>query len=299
MHGRGTNRRRIDAVIAEFAARQNGIVARVQLLAAGVSPHAIDQRVKSGLLRVLHRGVYQVGPAAPFGMQMAAVLASGMSARVSHRSAAGMWELLPDTPSSVVDVTVTGRDPGQRPGVRLHRLREGSADEATILKGVPVTTMARTVLDIATTVSDRELERAAARAERAGVAAAMLVATAHRHARHPGARRLRRFVEAGAAFTRSEAEERLLELVRRARLTAPATNCMTHGYEVDFFWRDERLVVEVDGFAYHSSRAAFERDRRRDAVLAAAGMRVVRLTWRQIVEDSASTIAQLAQALVR
>jgi very-short-patch-repair endonuclease len=98
-------------------------------------------------------------------------------------------------------------------------------------------------------------------------------------------------------MTRSEAERRLLELVRAARLPAPATNRRLHGHEVDFVWRPQRLVVEVDGYAFHSSRSAFERDRRRDADLIREGYRVIRLTWRQLTREPEAVVALLARAL--
>ena len=112
---------------------------------------------------------------------------------------------------------------------------------------------------------------------------------------------IRALLAAGAepAFTRSEAETRFLMLVRKAQLPAPATNVALRGYEVDFLWRAEGLVVEIDGFAFHSSSAAFECDRRRDAVLAAAGLRVLRITWRQISQEPEALLVRLAQALVQ
>jgi very-short-patch-repair endonuclease len=104
--------------------------------------------------------------------------------------------------------------------------------------------------------------------------------------------------EHGPAFTRSEAERRLLELVRAAALPSPDANARLAGREVDFLWRDAGLVVEVDGYVFHSSRASFERDRRRDAELQAQGFRVLRVTWRQIVEEPHAVVARIAQALV-
>ena len=100
-------------------------------------------------------------------------------------------------------------------------------------------------------------------------------------------------------MTRSEAEERLLLLIRKAQLRPPETNVRVEGYEVDFFWRIERLIVEVDGFAFHSSTRPFELDRRRDAALTVAGFRVIRLTWTRIVSEPEATVALLARALER
>jgi very-short-patch-repair endonuclease len=101
------------------------------------------------------------------------------------------------------------------------------------------------------------------------------------------------------AFTRSEAEQRLLRLVRKARLPAPDVNASLHGFEVDFLWRDAALVLEVDGYAFHSGRAAFEQDRRRDAELAARGLTVIRVTWRQLADEPEAVVVRIGQALAR
>jgi very-short-patch-repair endonuclease len=173
-------------------------------------------------------------------------------------------------------------------------------DEVTEVDAVPVTSAARTLADIAGEVGMRELERALVRAERQGLtdpAEVERVVARRPHTR--GVRGLRCLLRDGErrALTRSEAEERLLELVRRARLPSPEVNVPLAGYEVDFLWRAARLVLEVDGFAYHSSRASFERDRRRDASLSARGFRVIRITWRQIAREAEAVLVRLAQAL--
>jgi very-short-patch-repair endonuclease len=122
-----------------------------------------------------------------------------------------------------------------------------------------------------------------------------------RHGRRPGARRLRAFVDACAqgGATRSRAERMFLALVQRARLPLPHTNVLVEGYEVDCLWRAQRLIVEVDGFAYHSASRSFDSDRRRDAALVAAGWRVMRVTWRQITGEPEAVAARIAQALAR
>lgn len=103
--------------------------------------------------------------------------------------------------------------------------------------------------------------------------------------------------QAGSALTRSEAEERFLDLIRRAQLPAPEVNTRVHGYEVDFLWRAQRLVVEIDGFRFHSTRRAFEGDRRKDATLKAAGLATMRVTWDQIEHELLAVTARLGQAL--
>jgi very-short-patch-repair endonuclease len=187
--------------------------------------------------------------------------------------------------------------------LRIWRVRRLVAADTAHVDGVPVTAPARTLFDIAHLMSAREVERALAQADREElVQQEALRALLRRHPRYPGTPVLRALLESGGAapaLTRSEAEERLLVLVRRAQLRAPETNVRIDGVEVDFYWRAERLVVEVDGYAYHSSARAFERDRRRDARLTARGLRIMRVTWRQIVEEPEATLARLAQALAR
>jgi very-short-patch-repair endonuclease len=185
-----------------------------------------------------------------------------------------------------------------RPGIKIHRVAWIGPTELRTRFGIPLTSPVRTVLDLAGT-SPNELEAAlaegyATRLIRRRELAALLAD----HPRHRGTRRLRALIDEGPALTRSEAERRFLALVRRARLPQPEVNVRL-GRELDFLWRRERLVVEVDGFAFHSTRAAFERDRRRDAELAANGFHVIRITWRQIVSEPEAVVARLAQALVR
>ena len=292
-----------EGMIQAIAGRQQGVVARSQLLDAGLSANAIDYRVRKGRLRRLHLGVYAVGPiGGRYQREMAAVLACDGTAVLSHRSAAVLWELLPGDPGcGRVDVTVRG---GLRTGsaLRVHRTTTLSADETAVFEGVPVTDPARTIVDLAGCADPREVEQALARAERRGLAGGARVRRVlERHPRRSGSRLLRALLhqESGPAFVRSEAEARLLSLVRKAGLDPPATNVVVAGLEVDFVWRATRLVVEVDGFEFHSSSAAFERDRRRDAALTAAGLRVMRVTWRQLTGEPEAFLARLAQALVR
>ena len=292
-----------DAAIDALAVRQHGAVTRAQLLHAGVPAHAIDHRVKKRRLRRLFRGVYGVGPiSVPHQRHAAAVLACGETAVLSHRSAAAVWKLLPHRPGDVpVEVSIQRgyRSPGSV--VRVYQTSALSADERTVLEGIPITTPARTLLDIASTVTIGKLEAALARASRRGFTGAEEVwELLNRYPRRRGAPRLRELLAHGnGAPTRSEAEARFLTLVRRAQLPRPHVNVAVEGYEVDFLWRRQRFVVEIDGFRFHSSAGAFERDRRRDAVLAAAGFRVVRVTWRQLTEEPEALLVRLAQVLVR
>jgi very-short-patch-repair endonuclease len=285
--------------IAALARRQHGVVSRTQLLHADVSSKVIDNRVRAGWLRPIHRGVYLVGPTqSEWAREMAAVLGCGDGSVVSHATAAALWGLLPyparDRP---VEVTVPIGRVRRRRGIRVHRA-DLEHEEVTKLKRIPVTTPTRTLLDLASCASLPDLEEATAKALATHRTSrekllALLARYPHRH----GAPRLRALVEARPRRTRSDTEKRFLALVRRAQLPTPDTNVMLRGYEVDALWREDRLVVELDSWAHHSSRAMFEADRRRDAELAAEGLRVVRITWRQIVDEPEAVVARLARAL--
>jgi hypothetical protein len=301
-------------VILQIAARQHGAVERHQLLEAGISADTLDRRIRKLRLRPIFRGVYLVGPVvSAFAREMAALLACGQHSVVSHVSAAHLWQImLPKTGRAAVDITVPHDDHVRRAGIRAHRSRTMSPGDVTTLAGIRLTTPARTLLDLAGLtgsgqLTTRQLERALAEAlARKLVRNIDLVSLLKQNPRRRGARRLRALLEAGdPALTRSEAEERFLALVRRARLPEPEANVMVSGTPtaerrdvvVDFFWRAQRFVVEIDGYAFHSSREMFEADRERDAVLAAAGLRFIRVTWRQIVDEPEAMLVRLGQAL--
>jgi very-short-patch-repair endonuclease len=253
--------------------------------------------VAHGRLTPLHRGVYRVGPLdGPFTGVMAAVLACGPRAVASHDAAAHLhgfreWR-------GAVDVTVPEGQRRHRPGVRVHR-RPLEADEVTTAHGIPVTTPERTIRDLAAATTTRELARAIEEAQiQRRLDEASLARAVRRAAGRRGARALRAAApEDAPSLTRSEAERRLLELIRASGLPRPVTNARVARYEVDALWPEERLVVEVDGFAYHGGRGAFERDRRKDADLLAAGHRVLRVTWRQLADEPHAVVARVASAL--
>lgn len=293
-----------EARIADLASRQHGLVTRTQLLGIGLTSRVVDGRVKAKRLWPVHRGVYQVGPVVPpHAREMAAVLACGPGAVVSHRSAAALWQLLPrGGESAPVEVTIPRRDRGRRPGIRAHRVPALEAADVAVVEGVPVTTPGRTLLDLAFAASSRDLEHAVARAERKQLTSRReLAELIERHPKRRGVRALRALLQDGTepAMTRSEAEAILLSLTRKARLPRPKVNVTVGRHEVDFLWRRERLVVEVDGFAFHSSQIQFENDRRRDAELAAQGYQVIRVTWRQLVNEREVVLALLVRTLTR
>ncbi len=292
--------REVEERIAAAAERQYGALTYRQLLEAGVSPAGVARRLASGRLRRLHHGVYlaALNPLART-REMAAVLASGPAAVLSDFSAAAVLGFGSRSVSADEPVDVTAPTDRHQPGIRLHR-RKLLRAEWTLAQGIPITTPARTLLDLATVLKAGALEAALARAERAGLTTReALSALLERKRGRRGAPALRAVLEApgGPALTRSAAEAAFLMLVRNARLPLPESNVAVGPYEIDFLWRAAGLGVEVDGFRYHSSRSSFEGDRRRDAQLMAAGIVVLRLTWRQIKQEPFATVAQLAQAL--
>jgi very-short-patch-repair endonuclease len=294
--------RDVDEMIDLTASRQHGVLARRQLVAAGVPEYAIDHRIRRGRLRPIHRGVYGFGRLrTPHSVEMAAVLAGGAGALLSHRSAASLWRQLPPRPADApVEVSTPGRHALSRPGLQMHRIPPLRDDEATTLHGIPLTTSARTVLDLAMVLTPHELERALASALRHGLEEHQLRALLARHPRRAGAPCLRSLLgEGNLAFTRSHAEEVFLATLDRGGLPKPETNVRVRGLEVDCLFRAARLIVEIDGFTYHSSPAATERDHHRDQVLYLAGYDVVRFTWKQLDQQPDRVLAKVAGALAR
>lgn len=227
---------------------------------------------------------------------MAAVLACGEGALLSHRSAAALWGLA--RPHGPVDVASGHGRPG-RAGIRLHRVKTHAMDRAAV-SGIPVTSVARTLFDLAEVVSGERLERAWEEADRLNLLE--LRAMEEVCARNPGRRALRpirRLVAEAPApvITRSPLEDRFVEFCKRHRLPAHSTNVEVLGHEVDALWPKERVVVELDGFKYHSHRAAFERDRARDSALQAAGYGALRVTHRRLDREEAKLLAQLRSLL--
>ena len=290
----------VDRAIAALAARRYGLVTRAQLRAIGLSDTAVTKRAAAGRLHRVHTGVYAVGhrvlPAR--GAWMAAALACGDGAVLSHASAAALWEIRPT--DGVVHVTVPTAGGRHRPALCVHRDPRLAADEVTTRHGIPVTTVARTLLDLAATLAPRALQRALDEAAvRRWLDIALFDALIARHAGHHRAAKLRDALDGhrpGTTLTRSELEERFLELCRTYDLPQPEVNARVAGLEVDFLFGTARLVVETDGWRFHGTRAAFERDRQRDATLTLAGYRVLRFTHRRVESDPAAVAAILAAA---
>jgi hypothetical protein len=288
-------------LIPLLAARQHGVVSRAQLLGAGLSSSAIARRVRAGALHRVHAGVYSVGHTAlgERGRWMAAVLAGGPTAALSHHSAAALWELRPVDPVAV-HVMVPRTGARSRPGLWIHRPRTLRPDEVTARHGIPVTTAVRTILDLAPTLSERDLQRTLEEAIVLRLASATsLDALARSHRGHHGAPKLQRALTThtpGTTLTRSELEERFLALCAAHGLPRPAVNARVAGLDVDFLFAERRVVVETDGWRYHGHRAAFERDRRRDAALTRAGYRTLRFTHDQVAREPRVVAATVAAA---
>jgi very-short-patch-repair endonuclease len=291
-------------VIPELAERQYGVLSAAQLYALGFSKDWVAGRVASGWLHPLHRGVYAVGHRRleMRGHWMAAVLACGEAAVLSHTDAAALWLIVSQRQPGPIDVTLRTRaGRRRRAGIRVHRPRYLPDDELTICRAIPSTTPPRTILDLAGTFSARRLERAIDEGDRLGlVVPDDLMELLRRHRGHPGARRLRGVLarhRIGTTVTRSELEERFLALCRKRHLPQPEVNVPLLDYVVDFLWREASLIVEVDGRASHGTRRAFQADRDRDGRLAVAGYRVLRFTWWDVTRRPAVVADRVRQLL--
>jgi very-short-patch-repair endonuclease/predicted transcriptional regulator of viral defense system len=289
--------------IAELAERQHGVVGRSQLLDLGMGRGAIEGRLARGWLHRIYAGVYAVGRRSldRRGRWMAAVLSAGPAAVLSHRSAAQLWGLLPPS-SQAPEVTRSTRF-HSRERLRAHcsLVRE---DEIAIVERIPVTSVPRTILDLASDVSRRAVENALNAAEVRQLRDALSIPDLlERYPRRPGSAMLRELVGDGVAagVTRSSLEERFAALLATTDLPRPRLNAniaiRDRFFEVDCLWAEQRVIVELDGRDTHATRRAFERDRERDRLLLVDGWRVVRITWRQLDKDAAAIVADLRRVL--
>jgi very-short-patch-repair endonuclease len=290
----------VDRAIADLAGRQHGEVTRRQLLGLGLSSSAIARRVGAGRLHTKHPGVYLVGHSVLSSLAdaQAALLACGDFAFLSHRTAAFIWGFLERT-DGLVEVTLVRGD--RRPkGVRVHRTRRLERQDTTWRFDLPITTVPRTVLDIAEVLDGSSFERAVedAFAQKRVTERQLRTLVARTPGRRGGAI-VTAFLDyrGDGGYTRSRAEDLMRRLAKKARLPQPKTNQKVHGYEVDFYWAAHKVIVEVDSWKHHADRLAFERDRRKWAALEAAGYRVIPLSWRQLTDEPEATAAQIAAAL--
>jgi Protein of unknown function (DUF559)/Transcriptional regulator, AbiEi antitoxin len=279
------------------------VVSLPQLQFLGLSARAVRNRVATGRLTRIHRGVYAVGHGRLTlrGHWMAAVLAYGPNAVLSHRSAAALHGIRPDNRPKT-DVTVPGRSARSRPRIDVHASTTLEPTDVTIIDGIPCTSLARTLLDLADVVDRRGVERAVDQAEVRQIFDLRAVEEVLSRADgRQGAGALKQVLADydGPALTEEELEERFFMLCREASVPRPAVNVwITLGdgvaYRADFMWRDERLIVETDGWGSHGTRQAFEHDRRRDRLLQLAGWDVVRFTWRNVEREPDEVRATIA-----
>jgi Protein of unknown function (DUF559)/Transcriptional regulator, AbiEi antitoxin len=288
-----------------FARTRHGIVTTAVLGTFGLSPAAVARRAAEGRLFRQHRGVYAVGrpDLTIAGRRMAAVLACGPKAVLSHRSSAAQHGLLADARQRP-DVTIPGPRARPRHGIRVHSSTTLIAPDTTTVDNIPCTSVARTLADLGDREPARLVERALDQAEVLGVFNLLALEDVLRRLgprRGPGVLRTLLANLGEPALTDRELEELFLAVVRGAGLPEPAVNAWITGhgwaYKADFLWRAERLVVETDSRAFHTSRRAFEHDRLRDQRLTLAGYTVVRFTWRQVTGDPAG-VADTLEALL-
>jgi very-short-patch-repair endonuclease len=288
----------VEQAIARIAARQDNVISVDQLRTAGLGRGAITHRVKAGTMQRLHTGVYLLGaaPPTPMARARAAALACGADAVVSHRSAACLYGLLPDLGGNV-NVTVVARNQAPRPGIRRHRVGALARGDVSVMSGLRITTVARTICDLAATESARDTEQAFQEAlYHEIVTDRALGKVLEREPNRRGAPVIRALIK-DPRLSRSERERRLLRLIKAAQLPKPLTNVLVHGYKADMYWPSYGLIVEFDGWGAHGHRLAFENNRKRDQVLIANGLRVMRVTDRQLTDEPIAIAARIAQAL--
>lgn len=286
-----------DQLVTLVADRQDGVVLREQLQALGLGRGAIAYRCRRGLMHPLHKGVFLWGrvDATPRARWRAAILASGEGAVVSHASALALWGLA-KAADGPVDVTVVGHR-ARSEGVRGHESRPLDPGDLRDVGGIRATAPARTLLDNAARLPARELADAVELAQvKRLVTKGDMAAAIGRSPRRAGARALRALLDE-PAFTRSLAERRLVALLRAAKLPQPLFNAYAEGFEIDALWPRQRIVLEFDSYAFHATRSAFERDRRKTAALTRRRYMVLRTTWHELTTQSHLLVARIAEAL--
>jgi predicted transcriptional regulator of viral defense system len=288
--------------LARLAESQYGVVSHRQLLRLGISKSAIGRLSSAKRLHRVHRGVYAVGHTSLSGHArcMAAILACGTGAILSHESAAWLWGLLPNCPTEPeVAVPWQGH---RRSGIKTHHVAVLGADEHGRLERLPVTSLPRTLFDLAASHPQRTLERAIEKAERLGLLDLTGIDTLLRRRNgDPGTRKLRDAlkIHRDPAFRRSRTESLFLDLVKKAGLPRPATNIFVAGHEIDAYWEPERFAVEVDGWDTHRTRRAFEEDPVRQEDLKLAGIDSIRLTARRIEHKPELVAERLGRLLTQ
>lgn len=293
-----------ERAIVDLVARQQGVVTRAQLTSLGTGRRTLHRWLASGRLQAVHREVYAFGPRplTKRGKWLAAVLAMGSGAFLSHQSAAALWGLAGDRPK--VDVNAPrGRQvrPGRSSGIKVHRCKF-AADEVTVRDGIPVSTVARTLFDLAERSPPHELKSAWDEASRLRLLHVPEVAAVYErgHGRRRARKRIGPFLAAEQRHvedTASPLEDRFAAFVVAHHLPPPQTNVLIDGDEVDALWPAARLIVELDSWEFHAHRVAFETDRDRDIDHLLAGYRTIRVTHRRLSDEPDRLAAQIRALL--
>jgi very-short-patch-repair endonuclease len=289
--------RTVEQELARMASANHGVVTRELLLDSGVTPQQIRSRVTSGGLIRIHRGVYRVGHRAPSveATYLAAVVAAGEGARLSGLAAAHLLGIVKGSPPPA---EVTARTERRIEGVRTHRCRFLNAQDATLIRGIPVTTVPRTLVDISSVLSLDSLARACHEAGvRYGITPRSVEAVLAQRPTIPGARKLRRVIYGDVNVTLSRLEAWALEVLRDDGFPRPITNRPAGGRRVDLRWPEYRLTVELDGYRFHNSRHSWEQDRRREREARARGDEFRRYSYGDVMEDPTFMLAELHSLL--
>ena len=294
----------IAAAAWNLAARQHGVIARWQLLELGLSPEAIRHRVKKARPHLVCRGVYAVGrPRLTCnGEWMAAILSCGRDPVLSHGSAAALWGIRSRRPH-VIHVSVPATTMRKGAGLHVHRRAWLTADVTHHHHGIPLTSPTDTLVDLAATLPQHELEAAVNEADKldlVGPESVRIELNAIKH--RPGAPKLRALLDRPTFILTDSRLERLFNpLARRAGLSKPLTQQFLNGFRVDFYWPDLGLVVETDGLRYHRTPVEQARDRLRDQVHTASGLTPLRFTHAQVRYEPGyveATLAAVARRLM-
>jgi very-short-patch-repair endonuclease len=287
----------VEGILGELGRNSHGVVTRQDVLDAGVSRAELLRRVEIGSLIRIHRGVFRVGHQAPSieARYIAAVKACGRRTLLAGRAAAHLFGLIKGTPSLPEVLTVSQRRPK---GVLIRRCRRIDRKDATRWQGIPVTTIPRTLVDLAAALKEDDLARAVHEAEvRYRITPPKVEAVLGRRHNWPGARNLRRVLWGEVPVTLSKLESSFITAVRRAHLPFPQTNRTAGAHRVDCRWPAQRLTVELDSYRYHDTRYAFEQDRQREREARARGDEFRRFTWADVTEDPEPMLADLSSLL--
>ncbi len=285
--------RKAELVIGVVASRSHGVVTRAELLAAGLTRHQIERCLRTGTLLAVHRGIYRVGHRAPnvLASYLAAVRAGGERALLADGAAGHVFGLLKGRPPPPAIVA-----PGERriPGVLVRRERGLSPADGTTFRAIPITTVPRTLVDLASILDFGDLARACHEAGiRHGTKPRHVEPVLARRPNSPGASGLRRVLRGDAHVSLSHLESGFLRLLRAEGLPLPKTNRPAGGRRVDCRWPDRALTVELDGYRFHNSRHAWEQDRRREREAYARGDAFRRYTYGDVLADPRVMTAEL------